>query len=318
MSRATGCRQLALAVLVALFAWQAPSGAYEPDPVSDRLVDIADATEVLNREVNAGMARVLADWRGPRDDKHLVYALWDELAGLYWVHHHERYALRSPEVQRLPTPRYGSIYRGLPIWATRVVFIAGACPTLKLNGVLVGTDKLGHFFSQGRKYYTRWLKSRDVARAADQSAFTERAIFGSMTTGVYSNGDLVSNYEGYRYFRGLFEDEVVPGKPAMLRWEDGRYVQAVPFDWRDYVTPWWDEGIAISRYDALLYPHVRERMRAHCDDYAKAPERYAVPPDVDAAMRERYAHLQLKDTQELRLDNLCRDGGAGGISIGKE
>src|SRR5262249_11830856 len=82
-------------------------------------------------------------------------------------------------------------------WATRVVKLFGVCPTVKVNGVLVGTDKLGHFVGQGRKYYQRWLKSHDEARAAQQSAYTERAIFGSKTTGVYSNGDLVSNYEGY-------------------------------------------------------------------------------------------------------------------------
>jgi hypothetical protein len=301
----------ALALLGAFGAASA-ARAYEPDPVSDRLGDIADSTEALNREVNRRLAAIVANWRGPRDDRHLVYQVWDQLSGIYWVHHIEAYANRSPEVERLPTRRYHSIYTGMPFWATRVIFLFGVCPTVKLNGAFVGTDKLGHFFAQGKKYYLRWLKYHDEARAAEQSAYTERAIFGSKTTGVYSNGDLVSNYEGYRFYRALFEDGVIRGKPAMLHWDGARWELQQAFDWRDYVNPYWDEGIDISRYDHLLYPHMRERMLGHCGDYARAPERFGLSPERDAEYQQRYAAIQLLDTNELRLDHLCANGGAAG------
>jgi len=293
------------AAFVAALALACVARAYEPDPVADRLTDIADSTEVLNREVNRELARVVADWRGPRDDAHLVYVVWDRLAGIYWVHHHEKFANESRDVQKMPTRRYHSTYTGLPFWATRVVFLFGVCPTVKINGVLVGTDKLGHFFAQGRKFYLRWLKTHDEAKAAEQSAFTERALFGSKTTGVYSNGDLVSNYEGYRFHRDLFEDNAETGKPAILRWDGDRWVMQREFDWRDYVNAYWDEGLEISRYDRLLYPYMRERFLAHCGDYARAPERYSIEPAEEARLRARYAHIYLLDTNELRLQNLC-------------
>ena len=37
-----------------------------------------------------------------------------------------------------------------------------------------------------------------------RSVTTERGVFGALTTGIYSNADLVANYEGYRFYRGLF------------------------------------------------------------------------------------------------------------------
>ena len=301
----------ASAALTALvLAAAVPAGAYEPDPVSDRLDDIADSTDALNREMNRMLAEVARDWHGPRDERHLQYLVWDKVSGRFWVHHIERYAMDSPEVERLPTRRYDSVYSGMPFWATRVVKLFGICPTVKLNSVYVGSDKLGHFVGQGWKFYRRWLTTHDEARAAEQSAYTERAIFGAKTTGVYSNGDLVANYEGYRFFRALLEDDVVPGRPAMFRWDGAAFVLQAPFDWRDYVNAYWDEGIDISHYDRLLYPHMRTRLLEYCAQYAQQPGRYTLPPAEDAALKRRYAHIGLIDTGELRLDRLCAGGGA--------
>ncbi len=49
--------------------------------------------------------------------------------------------------------RWDSIYRGHPLWATRVAALFGVGPTIKVNDQLIGSDKLGHFLSQGRKFY---------------------------------------------------------------------------------------------------------------------------------------------------------------------
>ena len=304
----------ARAALCALAFAAFAARAYEPDPVSDRLGDIADSTEVLNREMNRMLEQVARDWHGPRDERHLRYLVWDEVSGRYWVHHIEKFANQSPEVERLPTRRYHSVYTGMPFWATRVVKLFGVCPTVKVNGVLVGTDKLGHFVGQGRKFYQRWLKYRDEGKAAEQSAFTERALFGSKTTGVYSNGDLVSNFEGYRFFRALTEDDAIPGKRAIFRWDGLRYEVQEPFDWRDYVNAYWDEGIDISHYDSLLYPHMRERMLHYCADYAARPDHFTLPQAEDDALKQRYAGIGLIDTSELRLDRLCAGGGASQVT----
>lgn len=279
--------------------------AYETDQFSNRLTPIADSTEILDRRVNQSIADAVADWRGPRNDLRVVNAIYRDIGGAHWVDKIEKWAMKSDAVERLQPDRYDSIYRGHPIWATRVAAVFGVGPTIKVNGQLIGSDKLGHFLSQGRKFYRRYLRYLDEAKAAEHSAYTERAIFGQMTTGVYSNADLVANYEGYRFYRSLFEDDVVAGKPAILTWEDEHWVIQRQFTWADHVNEYWDEALNVNHFDSLLYPYMKIRLQTFCPDYFKEPGIYEIQ-DEDS-LRERYAHLQLRDTSELRLDRLCLD-----------
>jgi hypothetical protein len=208
-------------------------------------------------------------------------------------------------VEKLPTPPHDSIYSGHPLYATRVAGLFGVGPTLKINHVLVGTDKLGHFLSQGRKFYRRWVKQQSVSKAAEHSAYTERAIFGQMTTGSYSNADLVANYEGFRFYRSLFEDNIVPGKPAILAWEGDHWIMQRPFDWADHVNDYWDEALNINHYDVMLYSHMKTRFLSFCNIYHEYPGLFVVHDEE--TLKSRYRYLQLRDTAELRLDQLCTD-----------
>lgn len=296
-------------LLAALLLWpaQAPR-AYETDPFSNRLVPLHDAAPALNREVNRTIADLVAHWQGPRDDRRMVNEIFHRIGGYYWVDQLERWAMHSPEVEKLPTPRWHSFYRALPLYASRVSGLFGIGPSFRLGDTLVGTDKIGHFLSQGRKFWRRWQRTHDEARAAEHSAFTERAIFGALTTGTYSNADLVANYEGYRFYRSLFEDDVVPGKPAILRWQDDHWVIQREFDWNDHVNAYWDEGLDMNSYDRWMTPPVRRHLLDYCGDWAKDPSRYTIPPDEDARLQARYAMLELRPRPELRLAAICKAG----------
>jgi len=245
----------------------------------------------------------VADWKGKRNDWKVVTSIYNDIGGHHWVDKIERWAMKSEEVERLQPSRRESIYQGHPLWATRVAAVFGVGPTIKLNGVLIGSDKLGHFLSQGRKFYRRYLKFQDESKAAEHSAFTERALFGQGTTGVYSNADLVANYEGFRFYRSLFEDDIIPGKPAILAWQDNSWVIQRQFTWADHVNEYWDEALNINHFDNLLYPHMKERLQAFCPDYFQAPELYEI--ENEELLQQRYHHLQLRDTSDLRLGNLC-------------
>ena len=277
--------------------------AYETDQHSNRDEDIADSTEVLNREVNKSIARATAGWQKGHDELAVVNAIYYDIGGLHWVDKLERWAMKSPEVEKLQTPRYDSVFSDKPFWATRVTSLFGTGRTIRVNNQLIGTDKIGHFISQGRKYYRRYRKSGSEEQAANQSAFTERALFGRMSNGIYSNADLVANYEGHRFFRSLFEDGIVPGKVAILRWEQGGWRVQRPFDWADHVNEYWDEALNNNHYDGLLYRYMHETFIAMCPDYWANPELYEIPNED--SLKARYAHLQLRDTSELRLDSLC-------------
>jgi len=292
-------------LLTFLLTLSAPAivGAYETDQFSNRQQHIKDSTSLMNYEVTQAIASVVIDTYGERDEMKIVDGIYHRIGGKHWVDKLERFAMNSREVERLSTPPHDSIYSDQPLHATRVAGLFGVGPTMKINNVLIGTDKLGHFLSQGRKFYRRWVKMGDEAKAAEHSAYTERAIFGQMTTGSYSNADLVANYEGYRFYRSLFSDNFIPGKPAILAWDKDHWIMQRTFDFADHVNDYWDEALNINNYDAWLYPYMKERFLTYCDEYRANPDLWAVH-DEDA-LKYRYRNLQLRDTSELRLSNLC-------------
>ena len=280
-------------------------GAYETDQFNNRSQVIADSTAIMNKQVTLAIASTIIALRGPRDEMKVVNGIYHKIGGKHWVDKLERYAMDSNEVERLNTPTHDSIYTGHPIWATRVAALFGVGPTLRINDTLVGTDKIGHFLSQGRKFYRRMEKMKDESLAAEHSAFTERALFGQMTTGSYSNADLVANYEGYLFYRSLFVDDIIKGKPAILAWKDDHWIMQRPYDWSDHVNDYWDEALNINHYDGVLYPYMKARLLTFCGDFESAPQMFKV--HGEAALKYRYRNLQLRDTSELRLDKLCVD-----------
>ena len=296
--------------MVAVFLLVAgPARAYETDQFSNRLMPLQDSTAALDQRVNESIAQAAAAAGGKQSQRKVVDAIYHDIGGHHWVDKIERWAMKSDEVDRNTPDRYDSIYQGHPLWATRVAALFGVGPTIKVNQTLIGSDKLGHFLSQGRKFWRRYQRYLDESRAAEHSAYTERALFGQMTTGVYSNADLVANYEGYRFYRSLFEDEIVPGKRAILAWDTDHWVVQRPFTWADHVNAYWDEALNVNHFDALLYPHMKERLLGFCDDYFAQPAHYDIHDE--AALEDRYAGLQLRDTSELRLSNLCPQETAG-------
>ena len=296
-------RLLLTALLISLAP--ATAGAYETDQFNNRQLPIEDSTSIMNYQVTQAIVSTILGWQGDADQMKVVDGIYKKIGGKHWVDKLERFAMDSSEVEKLPTPPHDSIYSGHPLYATRVAGLFGVGPTLKINNVLVGTDKLGHFLSQGRKFYRRWVKMQDERKAAEQSAYTERALFGQLTTGSYSNADLVANYEGFRFYRSLFEDNIIPGKPAILAWKGDYWVMQRSFDWADHVNDYWDEALNINHYDELLYSHMKNRLLSFCDDYHENPDLWILHDEE--TLKYRYRDLQLRETSELRLDTLCTE-----------
>jgi hypothetical protein len=320
-SEAPGSRRRAPAAAAALLALvaAAPLAGYESDQYSHRLEPLADAAPELNRVTNAALARIAARWRGPEDHGHFAHEVYRELGGLHWVDRIERFAMRSESIDKLPQFRWRSVFRGAPIWATRVNFLFGVGATIRVGESLVGSDKLGHFVSQGLKYFRSHLAGWSEERIAWRGEFNERWLFGQLTTSVYSNADLVANWEGYRFYRSLFEDGVVPGQPAIVRFAHGSATLARKFDWRDHVNDYWDEALNPSHLSPALARFLAGRLREYCPDYARRP--LAFVPDDDAELAARYAAIGLRPRPDFRLDSVCdrapvRTAGAAAAPIG--
>jgi hypothetical protein len=183
----TKIREFAKAsVLVCCLAAMTAS-AYETDQHHNRDQVVADSTDILNTKVNETIRDISEDWSAGHDEMAFVDEIYGRIGGRHYVDKLERWAMTSPRVERLDTERVNSIYSSYPLWSLRVSTLFGIGKTIRLNDQLVGTDKIGHFISQGRKFYKRYLQSGSETEASKRSVLTEKAIFGQVTTGSFSN-----------------------------------------------------------------------------------------------------------------------------------
>jgi hypothetical protein len=104
-------------------------------------------------------------------------------------------------------------------------------PTVNLYGAEFGTDKIAHIFQQGYTYYQTYrsgLREGLTPEEARQRAVSwgqksERTFYGTMVGGVYSNGDLASNYAGWKFYEGLTRTVRIgdTSRPAVLELSGG-------------------------------------------------------------------------------------------------
>lgn len=294
---------LAVVVVVILVFPVTGARATETDQFTGRLQSIRDSTDILNAKVNETLAEIVSDWDAGEDRMAVVNAIYRKIGGRSIVDKLERWVLDNPNVEKHDTTRSSSIYGGLPFWSTRLIFLFEFGRTIRVNDQLLGTDKISHFISQGRKFYKRYMRHGSEQKAVKRAVFAERGIFGSLTTGSFSNADLVSNYEGYRFYRSLFENDIVADKPAILRWTEDGWVIQREFDWSDHVNEYWDEALNVNHYDYFLRKRMLNRLRKFCPQYTNAPSLYAIANEDDLALR--YSIIGLRDTSAFRLSAVC-------------
>jgi hypothetical protein len=127
-------------------------------------------------------------------------------------------------------------------------------PTVNMYGSQFGTDKIAHLFQQGYSYYKiygRALAAEETPDEASQTAVqwgqeTERRIFGTMISGVYSNGDLAANYAGLKFYLGLTQAFKIGAetRPAMVLLRNGS----------------WSVNESVDRRELLLKPFISDHF----------------------------------------------------------
>jgi hypothetical protein len=137
---------------------------------------------------------------------------------------------------------------------------------IKVNGVNIGSDKLGHFFDQGFDLFQKEYsinsnsltgENDGLTKALDYSMSTEDGMFGLKSSGVKSYGDLSANYGG-----SVFWKDLSLGSNPLVSCQDGKYKVSRPFDFKDYVTDAWDEGINCSEYSDSMTQQVEANLKA--------------------------------------------------------
>jgi ankyrin repeat protein len=159
-------------------------------------------------------------------------------------------------------------------------------------GIHFGSDKIGHFTDMGLNYYKAWRDAKRQGKSeeeARQSAvhlgtgdfvFSESGLLGLVTSGSYSNADLVANYVGMLFYRNLTEPMRIKGEmrpPLLVRdgdyWRLNDHVQRDSDFFAIFFDEHMDESLNPSFYEATVRRGVRANIVAnagnilqrHCD-----------------------------------------------------
>lgn len=179
-----------------------------------------------------------------------------------------RFTQKDSSVERFPEDSLDQkIYRENSIYKNRPfpVNIVGVASTINVDGIYMGTDKIGHFSIVGKAYYKNFLeeirKGKNVDEASEIAIFKgfkqEVAILGYTVGGTLSYGDLEANYQGMMFGRNMCE-----GQKPHLVFIDGKWSQNTEniFDLKDYVNPKLDEAYNVSLWSKRMWRKMKKEI----------------------------------------------------------
>lgn len=149
-------------------------------------------------------------------------------------------------------------------------------PTIRMFDIEFGTDKIEHLLQQGWKCYeirmAELAKGKTAAeadkKAVDWGKRSERTYYGLMSSGVYSNADLVANFVGMRFYEGMTKPLQINGstRPAILEFYDGHWRIAPNVDLaatllKPFISEHLNEAFNPSGYAFHVYPTVKRVVR---------------------------------------------------------
>ncbi len=281
------------------------AAAYETDQYHDRELPLADSTAVLDAKVNAALERVAAAWRGPRDELRFARAIYWQLGGFHWVDHIERFAMKSPEVARLP--RGPGIYSYPPPLHLAGAFFFGTGERLRLAEVQIGSDKLGHFFSQGFNISAASATAGARTASSPGPAGSKAGSSANTPPGFFRTPTWSPTTKASFSTAAFSKTACVPGKGPIVRFENpgdgGRARILRPFTWRDHVNDYWDEALNPSLFGAALRRQVARQLAELCPAYQRHPGLFVTGQDAELA--RRYARVGMRDARYNRLDRIC-------------
>ncbi len=137
---------------------------------------------------------------------------------------------------------------------------------VKMGSLVIGSDKLTHFFAQGYEYIEVY-RQRGVRAAVAHGIGTEKGKYGLNGNGIYSYGDLSANFSGFTFWRDLTKH----GCGHFAKCRNGDWMQTRRFNWLCFANPAWDEAVNPPCGPAVnqSMPYVRQLVR--CGRIANVP-----------------------------------------------
>lgn len=199
------------------------------------------------------------------------------------------------------------------------------CSSLKMYGVYLGVDKLGHMFNQGYEYYVLYHKALSEKKSAseamkaviDWGEETENGMYGMVVDGVYSNGDLAANFGGFHFYENLLnpitlDDETLT---PLLKINEDHSVsfnnerQVAPENLlRPVITDHLNEAINPSHFERPQRKIIKKAIKNRCEgilrfyDIKSAQEIQEKTDSLKSWHGKEYGH---RSDELLKIDELC-------------
>lgn len=308
-----------LALLTGLLS-AASAPALETDQFYAWGKPIGDSAVFLNAWVQLTVQSAL-DASAPDDcesavnsvQKHLQQSIYQPI---------ELWILSSDLVDRIPRGEladrdYRAHYLLSKTFPLDYVRMLQPSPTIEVNDIRLGSDKLAHFFSEGWWYYRHWKKSAQSLgpealqhELFDYGVQLEKSIQGTTTSGVFSPADLEANYQGFIFYRQLCH-----GAEPLLYRQDNRWRFSGRFDFRDYIYPEWDESWNPNVYSRKRWKNIRKTMSLYCpqlnSDWVRRQRAHYAALDTltptEEMIRELVAAGGIPDPRRYDITDVCGD-----------
>jgi hypothetical protein len=233
----------------------------------------------------------------------------------------EIWILKSPAVPRLPATAADELeYRRQNLYHLSGALDIGtwipSVPTIEIDRIRFGTDKISHFVSAGWRYYRRYMRALAKGLSPEQAEhrmnrigfFWERTLLGGMSSGVLSLSDMEANYQGMQFYYNLCH-----GDDPVLELRDGVWEARRALDLRRYITPEWDESYQVPIFSKGRWRKVKPVLAGYCDrrQCAEVVERRAHYQQIDRTTNTEEMIVELRqegrlaDSAQFTLEAVC-------------
>jgi len=323
------CIDVLLAGLFIVFLSSAAVHARESDDYFARGKKIKDSMDIINFHVSTRIDQTLrrinkySDWDSYSCQQ--VVATISSLFKFFVFHKVEYFLEHDPDIDRVPKNGWAAkdihrqhIYAHKSLWTAiqNSVIPFPMASTINLNGVYLGTDKVGHFFASGWRYYQTYVKAlkknktdeQALLEAIDYGIAQEKSILGNWVTGIFSPADLEANFRGLLFFRSFCYKEMPRIEKTSFGWIATRAI-----DLREYINPLWDESYNVSFFKPKMWAKISKALDKYCpltDDpqWIKRKENYIRNTPSSLAMK-RVAKMvergELPFPHKFKLKTVC-------------
>ncbi len=303
-----------LSSVLAMIVLSVSSFSAEVDQFTNRNEPLKDSSQLLNAKANEYVQKALSELNLKSSGCNSLESeknLYKELRKYFSNHTKGEltiYALKSDDIEKRKLKIQDSVFRDWTIFDGYLLGKPSANnsdlalgPLLRMNDVVIGTDKLEHLFGRGFSYFNNhYLKGKSLKRTIKSGVFGEKTIYGGnkLATGVFSYADLSANFNGMRFWNHMLQkkDDVLGDNfgPYIVCQNGLKWEQVKDIDFTHYFDASHDEAINCSKFPtkktAEKYGNVVKNLgesNKHFVGIAGCP----IDPNALSAMKEKYGEF---------------------------